>query len=153
MQVSIIAIGRMQRGPEQDLIDEYLRRLPWKSSVIEIDMKKQPPTADERKEREADKLLAALPDGAAVVVLDERGKALSSRAFAKKIDDWMVAGFNSLAFIIGGADGLSPRVREKADLQLAFGTLTWPHMLVRVMVAEQVYRAWSIRSGHPYHRD
>lgn len=153
MQLSIIAIGRMQRGPEQQLMDEYLKRLPWKSTVTEIDIKKQAANADERKGREAERLLAAIPDGAAVIVLDERGRALSSRDFAGKIDEWQVAGYNNIAVIIGGADGLHESLYARADLKLAFGTLTWPHMLVRVLIAEQIYRAWSINAGHPYHRD
>ena len=153
MQISIIAIGRMQRGPEKALVEEYFKRLPWKSDIIEIEIKKAAATSEERKKREAEKLLAAVPAGAALVVLDENGKALSSRAFAKKIDDWQMAGFNSLAFIIGGADGLDRQVLARADLKLAFGTLTWPHMMVRAMLSEQIYRAWSINAGHPYHRD
>jgi 23S rRNA (pseudouridine1915-N3)-methyltransferase len=143
----------MQRGPEQALMDEYLKRLPWKSQIIEIDIKKAAATSAERKAREAEKLLAAIPDGAAVVALDENGKALKSRQFAGKIDDWQMAGYSNLAFIIGGADGLDAGLLAKADLKLAFGTLTWPHMLVRVLLAEQIYRAWSITTGHPYHRD
>ncbi|WP_262690664.1 23S rRNA (pseudouridine(1915)-N(3))-methyltransferase RlmH [Kordiimonas aestuarii] len=153
MQLSIIAIGRMQRGPEQQLVDEYLKRLPWKSSVVEIEIKKQAANAEERKAREAERLLAAVPDGAALIVLDERGKALNSRAFAGKIDAWQATGYSNLAIIIGGADGLHENVYARADLKLAFGTLTWPHMLVRVLLAEQIYRAWSINAGHPYHRD
>jgi len=151
--ISIIAVGRMQRGPEQELVDQYLGRLPWKSAIHEIEIKKQAANVAERKAREADRILAAVPPGAAVIALDERGKALKSREIAKKIDDWQVAGFNSLAFVIGGADGLDQSVLNKADLKLAFGTLTWPHMMVRAMLAEQIYRAWSIGAGHPYHRD
>jgi len=143
----------MQRGPEQELLDLYLKRLPWKATVTEIDIKKQAANASERKAREAERLSAAIPQGAAVLVLDENGKALKSRDFAKKIDDWQTAGFNSLACIIGGADGLDDSLLDRADLKLAFGTLTLPHMLVRVMLAEQLYRAWSIGAGHPYHRD
>ncbi|TNE61147.1 MAG: 23S rRNA (pseudouridine(1915)-N(3))-methyltransferase RlmH [Alphaproteobacteria bacterium] len=153
MQVSIIAVGRMGRGPEQELLDQYLKRLPWKTSVIEIDIRKQAANAAERKAREAERLLAAIPQGAALLVLDEYGKDLKSRDFAKKIDDWQTAGFNSLACVIGGADGLDDSILARADLKLAFGSLTWPHMMVRVMLAEQLYRAWSIGAGHPYHRD
>lgn len=153
MHISIIAIGRMQRGPEQALVDEYLKRLPWKKDVIEIEIKKPAATAPERKAKEAERLLAAVPNGAALVVLDENGKALKSRRFAGKIDEWQMTGYSNIAFIIGGADGLHESVLAKADLKLAFGTLTWPHMMVRAMIAEQVYRAWSINTGHPYHRD
>lgn len=153
MLISIIAVGRMQRGPELDLVDQYLKRLPWKASITEIDIKKQAANADERKAREAERILAAVPDGAALVALDEHGKALKSRAFAGKLDDWAATGISNIAFVIGGADGLHDSVLGKADLKLAFGTLTWPHMMVRAMLAEQIYRAWSINSGHPYHRD
>lgn len=153
MQVSIIAIGKMQRGPEQTLVDTYLKRLPWKSHIVEIDMKKSAATSAERKAKEAERLLAAVPPGAMIVVLDENGKALKSRALAEKIDDWQMTGVNHLAFLIGGADGHDASVLAKADLKLAFGTLTWPHMMVRVMLAEQIYRVWSINTGHPYHRD
>lgn len=153
MQISIIAVGRMQRGPEQDLMQLYLGRLPWKHSVIEIDIKKQAANARERMSREAEKLKAAIPAGAAVVALHEKGKALTSRDFAAKLDDWQATGINQIAFIIGGADGLDRDLINSADLKLAFGTLTWPHMMVRAMLAEQIYRAWSINAGHPYHRD
>ena len=153
MQISIIAVGRMQRGPELDLMQQYLGRLPWKHSVTEIDIRKQAANAAERKAREAEKLAAAIPAGATVIALDERGKALTSRALAAKIDDWQATGANQLAFLIGGADGLDASLAARADLKLAFGILTWPHMLVRAMLAEQIYRAWSINAGHPYHRD
>lgn len=153
MHISIIAIGRMQRGAEHSLMTQYMGRLPWKHSVTEIDIKKQSANATQRKAREAEKLLAAVPDGATIVALDEGGKALTSRALAAKVDDWQSTGIRDIAFIIGGADGLDPAVIAKAQLKLAFGSLTWPHMLVRAMLAEQIYRAWSINAGHPYHRD
>ncbi|MCK0068300.1 23S rRNA (pseudouridine(1915)-N(3))-methyltransferase RlmH [Kordiimonas sp. 5E331] len=153
MHISIIAIGRMQRGPEQALVDEYQKRLPWKTNIIEIDMKKPAGTAAERKKREAERLLAAVPDGAALVVLDENGKNFKSREFAGKIDNWQMAGYSHIAFVIGGADGLDSSVLNRADLKIALGSLTWPHMMVRVMLSEQIYRAWSIITGHPYHRD
>lgn len=143
----------MQRGPEQSLMSDYLKRLPWKHSVTEIDIKKQAANPEERKLREAERLLATVPDGAALVALDETGKSLTSRAFAGRIDDWQSTGYSHIAFVIGGADGLHSTILQKADLKLAFGTLTWPHMLVRVLLAEQIYRAWSINAGHPYHRD
>ncbi len=153
MHATIIAIGKMQRGPEQALVDKYIKRLPWKTSIHEIEIKKVANTAEERKKREAERLLAAVPQGAALVVLDENGKALKSRAFADQIDMWQMAGYSHIAFIIGGADGLDKSVLNRADLKIAFGSLTWPHMMVRAMLTEQIYRAWSILTGHPYHRD
>ena len=153
MHISIIAVGRMQRGPEHTLVSGYLGRLPWKHSLVEIELKKNAANPQERKAREAEKLMASVPAGAALVALDEGGKAMKSREFAKKIDDWQATGIGNIAFIIGGADGLDPEILGRADLKLAFGSMTWPHMMVRAMLAEQIYRAWSINAGHPYHRD
>lgn len=153
MRIKILAFGKIGRAPEQDLIDEYLRRLPWTTEITEFEIKKPAKTAELRKKQEAEKLLAAIPPTAAVVVLDERGKALNSRKFSEKIDNWGIDGLNTVVFILGGADGLDESVRKKANLVLGFGTLTWPHKLARVMLVEQLYRAWSISTNHPYHRD
>jgi 23S rRNA (pseudouridine1915-N3)-methyltransferase len=98
-------------------------------------------------------LLAAIPDKAKIIALDERGTSLTSVQLAKKIETWRDEGFADMAFLIGGADGHDPSIRDKADLILNLGTLTWPHMLVRVLIAEQLWRAHSILSGHPYHRE
>ncbi|RMB07892.1 23S rRNA (pseudouridine1915-N3)-methyltransferase [Eilatimonas milleporae] len=153
MRITIIAVGRLGAGPEKTLLDSYVKRLRWPVTVQEIDIRKPHLDAGQRKKLEGERILAAVPAGAAVLALDERGKQMTSPAFAKKIDGWALAGFNGLACIIGGADGLSDAVRDRADLTLALGALTWPHMLVRAMLAEQLYRAWSITAGHPYHRD
>ncbi len=153
MRITIIALGKAGRGPEQQMIDDYLRRLPWDASVKEFEIKKPARTAELRKEQEAEKIISAIPAGASVIVLDERGKHLSSRKLAEKIDNWQVMGSSNLAIIIGGADGLSETIIKRADLLLAFGSLTWPHMLVRAMLSEQIYRVWSILHSHPYHRD
>ena len=103
--------------------------------------------------READLLAAKIPDGAAVIVLDERGKELDSRSLAGKIEGWRDNGIRQTVFIIGGADGIHKTLRQRADLTISLGRMTWPHMLVRALVAGQVYRAQCILSGHPYHRD
>ena len=153
MRLYLIAIGKMQRGPEYDLVAAYRGRLPWPFEIRELEVKRPHRDITTRKEQEADRLLEAIPDGAAVIALDETGKSLTSRAFASRIDTWQAEGQKDLALVIGGADGLSDRITRKADLVLGLGALTWPHMLVRVLVAEQVYRAWSILAGHPYHRD
>ena len=153
MRVTIIAVAKAGRSPEAGLVADYLKRLPWKSALHEIDIRKPARTAPERKVQEAERIMAAIPHGSAVIALDERGKELSSRELAVKVDRFGQNGTSSLVFIIGGADGLDEAIRKRADLTIAFGRLTWPHMLVRVMLAEQIYRVWSILAGHPYHRD
>jgi len=146
-------MGKAGQGPEQQMITDYLRRMPWDAQVKEFEIKKPARTAALRKSQEAEKLLSAVPPGSAIIVLDEHGKALTSRQFAGKLDGFMTEGFNSVAFIIGGADGLDDSIKQKANLTMAFGSLTWPHIMVRAMLAEQIYRAWSVLNGHPYHRD
>ncbi len=153
MHVHLIAIGKLAQGPEQSLIDQYSARMPWSFTVTEIDIRKPARDTALRKKQEAERLLAAVPKSAIILALDERGKQLTSRAFARHIDTWMVEGYRNVALLVGGADGLDADVRNIARLVMGLGTLTWPHMLVRVMLAEQTYRAWSILSGHPYHRD
>ena len=113
---------------------------------------KRPLTVPERQANEAKLLLAALPEKARLVVLDERGKSLTSVDFAGWLGKWRDDGVADLAFVIGGADGHDPSMRKKAELVLNLSTMTWPHMLVRVMLAEQLWRAQSILAGHPYHR-
>ena len=153
MHVHMIAIGKLTRGPEQSLIDQYKTRLPWTLNVTEIDLRKPARDVPSRKKQEAERLLAAVPHAAIIVALDERGKQLTSRAFARQIESWINEGQRDLAVLIGGPDGLDETIRQKARLVMGLGALTWPHMLVRVMLSEQIYRAWSILNGHPYHRD
>jgi len=147
----IAAVGKAKAGPERDLYDSYLARLSWRVELKEVEIKKEMAEAV-RKTREGEALLAAMPAGARIVALDERGRAEASEAFAQRLGRWRDDGARTVGFIIGGADGLDEAVRKRADLVLSFGALTWPHMLVRAMLAEQVYRAQSILAGHPYHR-
>ena len=147
----IAAVGRLRAGPERELVDAYLRRTPWTIDQRDIEIRRRL-TGDALMAAEADALVAALPRGAVAVALDERGRTLASQDFAGQIGRWRDEGRSGIAFLIGGADGHGPAVRERADLTLSFGLMTWPHLLVRVMLAEQVYRAWSILEGHPYHR-
>lgn len=151
MRIEILAVGRARAGPEQALYDSYARRLTWPVTLRQFEEKRRLPTA-ELKIREGDLLLAAIPDGAAVVALDEQGQSLSSEAFAARIGVWRDDSRPAIAFMIGGADGLTDAVRSRADLLLAFGRQTWPHMLARAMLMEQIYRAQQILAGHPYHR-
>ncbi|MBF0251908.1 MAG: 23S rRNA (pseudouridine(1915)-N(3))-methyltransferase RlmH [Alphaproteobacteria bacterium] len=142
----------MKTGAERDLFDVYAGRLNPAPELREVEEKRRL-EGPRLKAREAELLLGATPDGAMVVALDERGRQMSSRAFADRLGAWRDEGVRDVAFLIGGADGLDESVRAKADLILSLGEMTWPHMLVRGMLAEQIYRAHAILSGHPYHRD
>lgn len=151
MRVAIIAVGRSRAGPERDLYDSYIKRIRWTVELREVEEKRRLPPAA-LKASEAELLLAALPGGAVTVALDGTGTDLSSEALARKLGQWRDDGRGCVAFVIGGADGLAPGILERADLVLALGRQTWPHMLVRAMLAEQIYRAQQILAGHPYHR-
>ena len=151
MQIWIIAVGRLKAGPEQALVRHYAGRMARPVEVREVEEKRPLPAA-ELREREGALLLTALPAGATVVALDARGSSLSSEDFAARIARWREGGVADLAFVIGGADGLSDTVRKRAQLVLSLGAMTWPHLLVRGMLLEQLYRAQQIMAGHPYHR-
>ena len=150
MRITIVAVGRLRRGELHDLTQDYLGRLNWPCTVREVEERRRLKGA-ELKEREGELLLAAVPDGARTVALDQRAKTCSSEDFARFIAGSQHEGID-LAFLIGGAEGLSETVRKAADQTLSLGPMTWPHLLVRVMLAEQLYRAQAILSGHPYHR-
>ncbi len=155
MKISLIVVGRLRKGPEATLIEDYLLRFDrigrnlglGPAHVIEVEDKK-----GGGKAGEAALLARALPDNATLVVLDERGKLLTSPEFSRKLSGWRDAGQRDLAFMIGGADGLDKSLLARADFKLSFGKMVWPHMLARVMLAEQLYRGASILSGAPYHR-
>ena len=151
MRIDILAIGRARAGPKRALYQSYADRIRWPLALRELEEKRRLPAA-ELKAREGALLLEALPTDAAVVALDETGRDLSSEEFAKRLGRWRDDGRVTVAFVIGGAEGLSDEVRGRADLLLSLGRQTWPHMLVRTMLAEQIYRAQQILAGHPYHR-
>lgn len=151
MRLWLAAIGRAKAGPERELYDQYAKRLNPPLTLWEGEEKRPLPVAD-RKQSEARMLLAAIPPKATVVALDERGTVLTSEAFAEKMGRWRDGGTGDLAFLIGGADGHGDPVRERADFMLSLGSMTWPHLLVRTLMAEQLWRAQSILAGHPYHR-
>lgn len=150
MRLTICTVGRLKAGPERDLIDKYKKRLHWPLEIVEVEERRKL-SAAETKTRESALLTGALPDGAVRIALDERGKTLSSENFANKLGAWRDQG-RDIAFLIGGAGGLAPEHRKGADLVLSFGAATWPHMLARAMLVEQIYRAQEILAGHPYHR-
>ncbi|MEO0632606.1 MAG: 23S rRNA (pseudouridine(1915)-N(3))-methyltransferase RlmH [Pseudomonadota bacterium] len=155
MRVTICAVGRLRGGPEADLVSDYATRFDRTGralglgplTVSEIDDRKGGGMANE-----AALFRRAVPDGAILCCLDERGKAEPSPAFARRIAGWRDAGHRDLALVIGGADGIDPSLRAEADHLMSFGAMVWPHMLVRVMLTEQLYRAASILAGAPYHR-
>lgn len=151
MDITIISVGRARNGPEQALCRDYLGRLQMPAEVIEVEARRPLPAAD-RIKAEARLLLEKIPAGATVVALDGRGKALTSEDLAARLQAWRDDGVRALAFVIGGADGLDRAVIEAAHLVLSLGPMTWPHLLVRVLLAEQLYRAEQIAAGHPYHR-
>ncbi|HSK38271.1 MAG TPA: 23S rRNA (pseudouridine(1915)-N(3))-methyltransferase RlmH, partial [Arenibaculum sp.] len=143
MRIWLAAVGRARPGPARALFEEYAGRLNWPLTLREVELRKRVAAAD-AKRREAELLLAAVPATATVIALDERGRNLSSEDFAARLGAWRDGGVGDLALLVGGADGLDAGLRERADLVLALGTMTWPHMMVRAMIAEQVYRAQQI---------
>lgn len=139
MLLHIVARGKIGRSPEADLVDRYLKRIQWPTRVSEL------------PDRGGN--VPALPTNAVTVILDERGQALSSIDLAKKLETWRDNGKREIRFVIGAADGHVGEQRAGADLLLSFGPATWPHLLVRAMLAEQLFRATSILANHPYHRE
>jgi 23S rRNA (pseudouridine1915-N3)-methyltransferase len=151
MRLHVVAVGRLKTGPHADLARQYAERLKWPLSIREVEERRKLSPA-ELTEREGALLISAVPPGALVVALDEQGTQLTSDGFAQRLRRWRDEGVGDVAFLIGGADGLSAAVREKATLRLSLGAMTWPHLLVRGMLLEQLYRAQQILVGHPYHR-
>lgn len=159
MKIGICAVGRMKAGPEKDLADRYLDRFAKVGPSLGLEctgvheiVESRAQGLDERRRDEAERLRAACPAGSALVLLDERGKSISSEEFSSRLAAFRDNGRKSAILLIGGPDGHDASLRSEADLVLSFGALTWPHQLVRIMLAEQLYRAATILSGHPYHR-
>ena len=158
MRLTICAVGRLKAGPERDLVARYMERANASGkplalhpiTIVEIpESRARHPGS--RQDEEGHALRAAAGDGL-LIALDEKAPSLSSADLARQIGAWRDHGLASLAFLIGGADGLSGALREQADLSLSFGKMTWPHQLVRILLAEQLYRVTTIMAGHPYHR-
>ncbi len=140
MKLHIVAHGRIGHGPEATLVERYLKRITWPVQLTEL--------SDSGAGKLAEPVTPAV-----TVILDERGEPLTSRALAAKLEAWRDTGMREARFVIGPADGHAPAARASATLLLGFGPATWPHLLVRAMLAEQLYRATSLLAGHPYHRD
>ena len=139
MLLHIIARGKIGRSPEAELVERYLKRVTWPVKLTEL------PESGGRMPAEADKSVT--------ILLDEKGEQLGSVAFARKLEAWRDGGRREARFLIGGADGFDDTDRAQAELLLAFGRATWPHLLARAMLAEQLYRATSLLANHPYHRE
>jgi 23S rRNA (pseudouridine1915-N3)-methyltransferase len=159
MRLIIVSIGRLKQGPERELAERYRerfddigRRLGFRGLEIHEIAESRARDSATRMNEEAAVMTAAMPEKSSLVVLDERGDNIDSAAFARQLGRWRDEQVASTVFAIGGADGLSPELRRKALLRVAFGAATWPHQMVRVMLLEQIYRAATILNGHPYHR-
>ena len=159
MRLVIVAIGRLKQGPERELIERYRKRfddagrkLGFRGLEIVELAESRARDASGRLAEEAAAISAAIPEKSVVVLLDERGENIGSIDLADRLGRWRDRSIASTIFVIGGADGLSPDLRSKEWLRIAFGAATWPHQLVRIMLLEQLYRAATILAGHPYHR-
>jgi len=155
MRVHLCAVGRLRASPERSLIDDYVTRFDRTGRALGLGPLTEHEVEDRKgggMDAEADLLSRALPVGALLCVMDERGAVLSSPEFAAQLTRWRDGGRQDVAFVIGGADGIAAPLRNRADFALSFGRMVWPHLLVRVMLSEQLYRAASILAGAPYHR-
>jgi 23S rRNA (pseudouridine1915-N3)-methyltransferase len=159
MRLVVIAIGRLKKGPERELAERYRerfddigRKLGFRGLEIHEISESRARDAATRMTEEAAAISALIPQKYVLVALDERGKSIDSASFAQHLGRFRDEGVENTIFTIGGADGLSPDLRRKAKLTVAFGAATWPHQMVRVMLLEQIYRAATILAGHPYHR-
>jgi 23S rRNA (pseudouridine1915-N3)-methyltransferase len=159
VKLDVLAIGKLKAGPERELVARYAERLRGLGRALALDgprlvelAESQARRDQDRKADEAGQILAQIPDGFRLVLFDERGTSLDSAAFARILGEWRDSGIPGVSFVIGGADGLGEAIREKASLTIGFGRMTMPHQIVRALVLEQLYRAATILSGHPYHR-
>jgi 23S rRNA (pseudouridine1915-N3)-methyltransferase len=159
MRLLVAAVGRLKQGPERELAASYWKRVTAsgrplgfrETEVIEI-RESRAQDVERRRTEESIALANVIPDGATIVILDQRGESLDSPALAALLREWRAEDRAAVCFIIGGADGLAPSLVARARVRLAFGAATWPHQLVRIMLLEQLYRAATILAGHPYHR-
>jgi 23S rRNA (pseudouridine1915-N3)-methyltransferase len=159
MRLVVIAVGRLKQGPERELAERYRarfdetgRKIGFRGVEIHELLESRARDATTRVNEEAAAISARITEKSMLVTLDERGESIDSATFARHLGRWRDESVANTFFLIGGADGLSPDLRRKAKLKLAFGAATWPHQIVRVMLLEQIYRAATILAGHPYHR-
>ncbi|NBV06510.1 MAG: 23S rRNA (pseudouridine(1915)-N(3))-methyltransferase RlmH [Proteobacteria bacterium] len=154
MRITILSIGKFENSPHKAVFENYLKRLKWKVELRELYLKNSRNLSVEKtKEGEGELILKALKPASKMIVLDEHAEQFTSINFAKLISGFAVAGDSDLTFVIGGSDGLSSTVLQKACLKISFSEMTFPHLMVRAILIEQLYRAQSIIAGHPYHRE
>ncbi|MDD3020808.1 MAG: 23S rRNA (pseudouridine(1915)-N(3))-methyltransferase RlmH [Alphaproteobacteria bacterium] len=150
-KIDLIVVGKVKKSPWSDLIEDYTKRLKWPVNIIEVESKySDSKTQQEHEQRLA---LSKLDEDSFVIVLDERGDGLRSLDFSQTLEKIRDTGVGKISFLIGGAEGFTDDVRDKANMLMSFGQQTWPHVMVRVMLLEQIYRAQQIIAGHPYHRE
>ncbi len=150
LELRIVAVGKARNGKFAELIKDYSKRIKWPVTIHEIEAKSKNPQSQQQEE--AEKIMSLLTPDMRVIALDQKGREKTSETFADEISKLQDNGQKKLTFIIGGSDGLTNEVRDRADFLLSFGRQTWPHMLARVMLLEQIYRAQQILAGHPYHK-
>ena len=154
MRITILSIGKFENSPHKSVYQHYLKRLKWKIDLRELELKNSDKlSTPERKKGEGELILKNVKAGTKIIVCDERGKEFTSKNFSKLISDFAVSGDSDLTFIIGGSDGLSEEILQKAQKKISFGLMTLPHLMVRSVLIEQLYRAQTIIEGHPYHRE
>lgn len=152
MHLKIITIGKDRREEFSPAVARYLKQLPWQLEIVEKQPKKPNAPVGQRMKEEAELMLAAAQGMEIKIALDEHGRLFTSEAFAKQLGEWEETGRGRIALFIGGADGLHADLLAQCQLKLAFGQMTWPHQMVRLMLVEQLYRAYTILTNHPYHR-
>lgn len=150
-KIDVIVVGKVKKGSWCDLIDDYVTRTKWALNLIEVESKFTDPKAQQAHEQRL--ILEKLDEDSFIIVMDERGDGLRSLDFAQTIQKIQSTGADKITFLIGGAEGFTDDIRNKANMMLSFGQQTWPHVMVRVMLLEQIYRAQQIIAGHPYHRE
>ena len=151
-KIDVVVVGKLKKGPWFDLCEDYVSRLRlWPTQIIQVESKITDPVKQQLEEQKL--ILEKIDSTSLLVVLDERGDGLRSLDFADTLKKFRDGGTDKITFLIGGASGFTEEVRNKADIMISFGQQTWPHIMVRVMLLEQIYRAQQILSGHPYHRE
>ncbi|MSP34055.1 MAG: 23S rRNA (pseudouridine(1915)-N(3))-methyltransferase RlmH [Rickettsiales bacterium] len=154
MKITIISIGKFENSPHRFAFENYLKRMKWDIELKELDLKNAHNlSVDKIKEGEGRLIAKAIKSGSVIIALDEKGKEFTSQNFAKLIADFAVKGNSNLTFLIGGSNGLSSEIIGLANLKIALGLMTFPHLMVRAMLIEQLYRSQSIIAGHPYHKE